>query len=493
MLLQANLLMARGDYAAAAEVLERHVAKSEQLGAVRALQPRRRAESRTRRSVAARHGDARRRRPRAGGERGVPRAARQGQRRARLRRAGRRASPQAARSYLERVRLKSLQANKALLGFGWAADALKEPKLALVPWTRAAPGRDVGDAAVLEARIAVPYAYAELGAYGQSLERYKEAIAAFEQREQGARRVDRRASARGSCRRPDRRQPGRGDGLVLAISASCPTCRMPRHLTQVLAQHEFQEAFKNYRDLRFLAKNLRRAGRQARHLRRHAGNAPQGLRRQAAAGAGSAPATPSIELLAKRREALGRRDRRRRAGRADGVAFADAKERDLLARRDAAAERARARAGADRRGRRRCATACAASPARWPGSWRRSSPIASGTRRRRCARIDAELAEARRARRRRSPQAQTRRAGALRRASAQRIAALDAAARRHDPARRRADAASSRRPVQDIAVAELTRQQERLADYTTQARFAVAQLYDRATPAQGARACAAKP
>jgi len=36
------------------------------------------------------------------------------------------------------------------------------------------------------------------------------------------------------------------------------------------------------------------------------------------------------------------------------------------------------------------------------------------------------------------------------------------------------------RAVQDIAIAELTRQQERLADYTTQARFAVAQLYDRA-------------
>ena len=36
------------------------------------------------------------------------------------------------------------------------------------------------------------------------------------------------------------------------------------------------------------------------------------------------------------------------------------------------------------------------------------------------------------------------------------------------------------RAVQDIAVAQLTRQQERLAEYTTQARFAVAQLYDRA-------------
>jgi hypothetical protein len=34
--------------------------------------------------------------------------------------------------------------------------------------------------------------------------------------------------------------------------------------------------------------------------------------------------------------------------------------------------------------------------------------------------------------------------------------------------------------VQDIAVAELSRQQERLAIYSTQARFAVAQLYDRA-------------
>ena len=29
-----------------------------------------------------------------------------------------------------------------------------------------------------------------------------------------------------------------------------------RHLAQVLAQHEFQEALKNYRDLRFLARNL---------------------------------------------------------------------------------------------------------------------------------------------------------------------------------------------------------------------------------------------
>jgi hypothetical protein len=39
--------------------------------------------------------------------------------------------------------------------------------------------------------------------------------------------------------------------------------------------------------------------------------------------------------------------------------------------------------------------------------------------------------------------------------------------------------------VQELAVAELTRQKARLIDYTMQARFAVAQLYDGAAVSQG--------
>jgi hypothetical protein len=42
--------------------------------------------------------------------------------------------------------------------------------------------------------------------------------------------------------------------------------------------------------------------------------------------------------------------------------------------------------------------------------------------------------------------------------------------------------------VQGIAISELKRQQERLGIYTTQARFALAQLYDR-----GANASADRP
>jgi hypothetical protein len=60
-----------------------------------------------------------------------------------------------------------------------------------------------------------------------------------------------------------------------------------------------------------------------------------------------------------------------------------------------------------------------------------------------------------------------------------RIAALDGRVKALIP-RVAALAGEQRIAVQDIAVAALERQKERLATYATQARFAVAQLYDRA-------------
>jgi hypothetical protein len=51
-----------------------------------------------------------------------------------------------------------------------------------------------------------------------------------------------------------------------------------------------------------------------------------------------------------------------------------------------------------------------------------------------------------------------------------------------------------REEAQDIAIAELTGQQQRIAGYTTQARFALAQLYDRAYGKQDAdKAASVKP
>jgi hypothetical protein len=149
--------------------------------------------------------------------------------------------PEQARAYLERVRLNSPQATKALLGFGWAADSLKQPAKALVPWTELTQ-RELSDAAVLEAQIAVPYAYAELGAFGQSLQRYQAAIALFE-RESSA--LDQSIAAVRSGKLVDaliERNPGEEMGWFWNI-ATLPALPHAGHLAPLLAQHEFQEAF----------------------------------------------------------------------------------------------------------------------------------------------------------------------------------------------------------------------------------------------------------
>jgi tetratricopeptide (TPR) repeat protein len=92
--------------------------------------------------------------------------------------------PEAAGPFLERVRLNGPQSNKALLGFGWAYASVKNHKQALVPWTELAD-RDASDSAVLEASIALPYAYGQLGAFGQALDRYNAAIDLFERENKG--------------------------------------------------------------------------------------------------------------------------------------------------------------------------------------------------------------------------------------------------------------------------------------------------------------------
>jgi hypothetical protein len=379
--------------------------------------------------------------------------------------------PKTARGFLERVRLKSLQANKALLGFGWAADSMKEPKLALVPWLELA-GRDPGDSAALEARIAVPYAYVKLGAYGQALDRYNDAIAAFEQESKALR------ESIAALRSPKwidtmiEANPGDEMGWFWRLG-DLPEVPHASHLSQVLAQHEFQEAFKNYRDLRYLAKNLD-------DWKQKLGAFDDMLATRKKAFADKLPPVQAragddgIARLARRREAVADEIARgEQAG--DGVAFADEKEVDLLARLKTLQD-AVAAPGADPevvklRERVRLAGGLLAwrlAKAQTDRVWALQKDL---------ARIDAELE-----------------------AVKQRDAALAAGQKeepiRHDAFGKRIAALTplldvmiprvaalgreQQRAVQDIAIAELTRQQERLADYTTQARFAVAQLYDRA-------------
>jgi hypothetical protein len=379
--------------------------------------------------------------------------------------------PKTARGYLERVRLKSLQANKALLGFGWAADSLKDPKLALVPWLELA-GRDVGDSAALEARIAVPYAYVKLGAYGQALDKYNDAIAAFDQESQALR------ESIAALRSPKwievmiDANPGDEMGWFWRLG-DLPDVPHATHLSQVLAQHEFQEAFKNYRDLRYLARNLDdwkgRLGAfddmLAARRKAFADKLPPVLARAGDAG---------IAELEKRRAATSDElAKGEEAG--DGLAFADARELDLLERVktlqaaiDAPGATAEVTALRERVRLARGLLAWQLAKKQTDRAWALQKDLQT---------IDAELAQVKE------------RDAALLAAQkeepvrfdrfGQRIAALRPLLDVMIP-RVAALGQEQQRAVQDIAIAQLTRQQERLAAYTTQARFAVAQLYDRA-------------
>lgn len=383
--------------------------------------------------------------------------------------------PAAARTYLERVRLSSLHANKALLGFGWAADALQQPTQALVPWSELA-ARDASDSAVLEAKIAVPYAYAELGAYGQALQGYNEALALFERE---SAKLDESIAAIRSGALVDgllERNPGQEMGWFWSIR-ELPALPHAGHLAQVLAEHGFQEAFKNYRDLRFLTDNLRgwsdklgvfddmlQNRRQA-----YAERLPQ-IRAQAN--------TIDIDGLQTRRDAVAAELARAEAA-PDAHAFADAAQREQLAQ----VQRARSTLNA--------LPAAADSAAKQERLRLISGALTWNLAQQYPARVwdaqkalkatDDALAEARR------------RNAALAQAQRDEPARFERFAARIPDLGRRIEALTPRvaalsleqkQAVEDLAVAALVRQKERLGTYTLQARFAVAQLYDRAHAAR---------
>ena len=162
--------------------------------------------------------------------------------------------PEAARAALERVRLSGPQSSKALLGAGWADAAAKQFEAALLPWQEL-QGRNLLDAAVQESYLAVPYAYAELGAMAQAVEYYERAIAAYD-----AERA-RIGESIGAIRSGDllaaaMKSPGDGREGWFSQFATLPDSPESRYLYHLLAGHEFQEGLKNYRALDAMGRNL---------------------------------------------------------------------------------------------------------------------------------------------------------------------------------------------------------------------------------------------
>lgn len=162
--------------------------------------------------------------------------------------------PLAAKSVLQRVRLDGPFSNKALLGVGWADAEFDNYRRALVPWMELG-NRDLLDPAVQESMLAVPYAMAKLDAISQSADHYLNAIEAFYEE---TNRLDEAIENIESGELFDdfmRQNEGSSTGWYWKLE-DLPKTSESRYLLHLLATHQFQEGMKNYRDLVYLARNL---------------------------------------------------------------------------------------------------------------------------------------------------------------------------------------------------------------------------------------------
>ncbi len=380
-------------------------------------------------------------------------------------------APARAEPYLERVRLNGLVSNKALLGLGWAHAALNEYERALAPWMELTD-RPAADTAVQESLLAVPFALGKLGAYRQALARYERALDAY------TRETARLDEAIAAIRRGAlvenilRDNPGEESGWFWRVR-QVPDTPEGRYLTELLASHDFQEGLKNYRDLGFLSRNLKAWAQNIGIYRDMLATRRQGFAERLPRVVAGERALQVEQLRAAHaREVQGLA---RIESEGDAGALAAEKERMLAERLE------RVRAGLER----------LADPAQREAArekhrllrglltWDLSAQYSARLREEKKALQEADrliaAAEARRE--------------ALLREQAQVPARFDEFDRRIEGLRGRidlaqADVAAAARAQEDylaeLAAAELARRREQIATYITQARFAVAQIYDQA-------------
>ncbi|UCF68061.1 MAG: tetratricopeptide repeat protein, partial [Acidobacteriota bacterium] len=159
-----------------------------------------------------------------------------------------------ARQSLDRVRLEGPFSNQALLRAGWAEASGEQYDRALVPWNILVD-REPTDVAVQEAMLAVPHAYASLNLYGRAALMYGRALELFsEQIERVDASIDSIREGRflNALIREETRQ---NKDWVIRLR-SMTDAPETFYLMQLMASHEFQTALQNYLDLEDLRSKL---------------------------------------------------------------------------------------------------------------------------------------------------------------------------------------------------------------------------------------------
>ena len=160
-----------------------------------------------------------------------------------------------AKQSLERVRLEGPFSNQALLRAGWAEALAKQYDRALVPWNILVE-REPTDAAVQEAMLAVPHAYASLNLHGRSAIRYGRALDEYSKQIE---RVDASVGSirEGSFLKALIREESRQDETWVIRLRSLPDAPETYYLMELMASHDFQTALHNYLDLEDLQSRLK--------------------------------------------------------------------------------------------------------------------------------------------------------------------------------------------------------------------------------------------
>jgi hypothetical protein len=154
------------------------------------------------------------------------------------------------------VRLDSPYANRALLGYGWSSAQRGDYLAALSPWQQLS-SRSMLDESARESLLAVPYAYAQLGRPGLSLQHYRHA----------SERYAAELAALDAAIDAFETQPlapllgiaDEGDADWLFDAGVLPGGDHSPYLQHLASRHGFQLALKELRDLYGIAAHLARA------------------------------------------------------------------------------------------------------------------------------------------------------------------------------------------------------------------------------------------
>jgi len=159
-----------------------------------------------------------------------------------------------AEQSLDRVRLEGPFSSQALLRAGWAEASAERYDRALVPWSILVE-REPTDAAVQEAMLAVPHAYAKLKVHGRAAVMYGRAVEAYSGQIE---RVDASIESirEGEFLQALVRGEIRQDKDWVIRLRSLPEAPETYYLMELMASHDFQTALQNYLDLEDLRSKL---------------------------------------------------------------------------------------------------------------------------------------------------------------------------------------------------------------------------------------------